>query len=91
MDLIHIIKFKSKKHETMKNIKNYFITSMLLLLSGFTPLFAHPGHGTTEGHSLIHYLSEPMHAMVLAAVIIMIASSVTWFMLRKRKKETVDA
>jgi LPXTG-motif cell wall-anchored protein len=75
----------------MKNIKLFLFTAVLFSLTGFAHLFAHPGHGTTEGHSYIHYFTEPMHVMVLSAIIIMIASSATWFLLRKRKKNTVDA
>ena len=30
---------------------------------------AHAGHGVTEGHSLVHYLSEPIHVtMILVGV-----------------------
>jgi hydrogenase/urease accessory protein HupE len=36
-------------------------------------LFAHPGHGETEGFTIIHYFTEPTHAVVtvlaVAAVI----------------------
>ena len=30
------------------------------------PLFslAHPGHGGTDGYTIIHYFVEPMHAVV---------------------------
>ncbi len=74
----------------MKSIKFLLSSCVILLLTGIKNLYAHPGHGSTDGHSFIHYLTEPMHAMVLAAVIIMIASSVTWLILRKKKKQTVD-
>ncbi len=30
--------------------------------------FAHPGHGASEGHSLLHYLTEPLHAYGLFGV-----------------------
>lgn len=29
----------------------------------------HPGHGTFEPSSLLHYLLEPAHALVLAAAV----------------------
>lgn len=74
----------------MKNFIKYTSAFILLLLTGTNTLFAHPGHGATDGHSMFHYLTEPMHVMVLAVVIIMIASSATWFILRKRNKETVS-
>ena len=69
----------------MKNVKNLFVLCIFFLLSGITTLFAHPGHGATDGHSLIHYLSEPLHAAILASVIIIIATSATWMIMRKRK------
>lgn len=45
-----------------------------LLLSTLTPgsLWAHAGHGVTEGDSLFHYVFEPVHfvpVVVLAAAI----------------------
>jgi hypothetical protein len=38
----------------------------LLALTAIAPisLFAHPGHGETEGFSIIHYFTEPVHATV---------------------------
>jgi hypothetical protein len=48
-----------------------------LFLCLLAPLAAaHPGHGTTEPWSLLHYLSEPVHvlfAFVLLAVVVSIA------------------
>ncbi len=69
----------------MKIFRISLISSIIFFVLGNIALLAHPGHGTTDGHSLIHYLTEPMHAMVLAAVFIMIAASVTWMILRKKK------
>lgn len=74
----------------MKNFRLFFISFILLLITGTKLLMAHPGHGATDGHSLIHYLTEPMHATILIAVIIMILSSATWLILRKRKKGVVE-
>ena len=30
---------------------------------------AHPGHGETEGFSIIHYFSEPIHATLTAVLL----------------------
>ena len=48
------------------------------LLAASLPLvaFAHPGHGGTDGYTIIHYFSEPQHAFislgVMAAAIVLI-------------------
>lgn len=69
---------------------NYFrkiiLTSILLFIMNQATLLAHPGHGDAAGHSLLHYLIEPMHAMVMGAVVLMIAISCTWLMLRMKKR-----
>ncbi|MEN8249962.1 MAG: hypothetical protein ABFS32_13595 [Bacteroidota bacterium] len=34
--------------------------------------FAHPGHGTSTGHDIMHYLTSPMHVgIVLTTVVIL--------------------
>ncbi len=33
--------------------------------------FAHPGHGETEGYSIIHYFTEPVHAIVSISVLVL--------------------
>lgn len=69
---------------------NYFrkilLSSLLLFIMNQTTLFAHPGHGDSAGHSLLHYLTEPMHAMVFGAVVLMITISSTWLILRMKKR-----
>lgn len=39
------------------------------------PVFAHPGHGHTEPDTLRHYLTEPVHVLVLAAVVAAVVTS----------------
>lgn len=72
----------------MKNVKNLFVLCIIFLFVGITTLSAHPGHGATDGSSLIHYLSEPLHATILASVIIIIAISATWMIMRKKMRVT---
>ena len=31
-------------------------------------VFAHPGHGGSDGYTIIHYFSEPQHAIISLAV-----------------------
>ena len=70
----------------MNYFRKIFLASILLFIMNQTTLLAHPGHGDTGGHSLLHYLTEPMHAMVLGAVVLMIAMSSTWLILRMKKR-----
>jgi hypothetical protein len=43
-----------------------------ILLTVVMPLIslAHPGHGETEGYTIIHYFVEPVHAVVTFGVLI---------------------
>jgi len=49
--------------------KTAFILSLVAALA--MPLFslAHPGHGDTDGFSIIHYFVEPVHAFITIGVI----------------------
>jgi hypothetical protein len=52
----------------------------------FTSLASfHPGHGTTAPGSVIHYVAEPVHAIVivLAAVALVLAAGALGMLLRK--------
>lgn len=69
----------------MKIFKMSLVSSIIFFVFGNIALMAHPGHGATDGHSIIHYLTEPMHAMVLAAIVLMIAGSATWLIMKKKK------
>lgn len=50
-------------------MKKYFCHVLPLLLM---PLLsaAHPGHGETEGFSVIHYLLEPKHSLVIIGALV---------------------
>ena len=52
------------------------INKLAVLLSMISlPFFAlaHEGHGVLEGHSLGHYVFNPMHAIPVVAVILVVA------------------
>ncbi len=69
---------KAKKH----------ITSLFVLLMLFVAaanVWAHPGHGETGGHSLMHYLIEPFHSLPLIGVIVL--SVVIFLMMYSRRKK----
>lgn len=60
--------------------KTIAATAALLPLAAM----AHPGHGETDGYTIIHYFTEPQHALVtLGAVILTVLFVLTE---RKRKK-----
>ncbi len=43
----------------MKKIRFALCIIVLMPLPGL----AHPGHGTTDGYSILHYFTEPVHAV----------------------------
>ncbi len=46
----------------------------------------HPGHGTTDPDSWRHYLTEPLHVIVLAAAVVSVFAA--WRVLRARRGST---
>jgi len=55
-------------------------------LATLTPLLAlaHPGHGESEGYTIIHYFSEPQHALVTLGVVVVTGIFIAW---EKRSKQ----
>ena len=47
--------------------------------------WAHPGHGETEGFSIIHYFIEPQHALISLGVM----SIAVVYIIRERRKNKV--
>ena len=56
---------------------------MLFAMTATTTLFAHDGHGRTEGSSILHYLSEPYHAIALFLGVASIAGAL--LIVRRRR------
>jgi hypothetical protein len=54
--------------------------SLALLLPALT--WAHPGHGGTDGYTIIHYFSEPQHAIITLGIL----AAVTVYIIRERRK-----
>lgn len=46
---------------------------------------AHPGHGDTDGYTIIHYFTEPQHAIITFGILAAMAVYIAWE--RKRKSE----
>jgi hypothetical protein len=57
-----------------------------LLATVVSPLFssAHPGHGETDGYSITHYFTEPVHAI---ATVGMLVAAVALIYITQRKKQ----
>jgi hypothetical protein len=45
------------------------IAVLFLLVAAPLIIYAHPGHGSTDGYSIIHYFVEPTHAVVTWSVL----------------------
>ncbi len=65
----------------------------LLMICFSTLLFpasqamAHDGHGTTAGHTLLHYTSEPLHLVgIVTAVLGVALLAVALWRLRRRQR-----
>ncbi|HSN60054.1 MAG TPA: hypothetical protein VLR49_03905 [Ferruginibacter sp.] len=43
--------------------------SILFMVLPFI-VWAHPGHGETDGFTITHYFSEPVHAIVSIAIVV---------------------
>lgn len=57
----------------MKKIATSLCFLLMLILPFIT--MAHPGHGETEGYTIIHYFTEPMHAIItLGSFVIVFAA-----------------
>ena len=45
-------------------------------------VFAHEGHGHTDGYTIIHYLTEPVHALAVGAAFV--TGMAIWWRTRKK-------
>ena len=63
-------------------MKKRFSTFSFLALLMPLATFAHPGHGDTDGYTIIHYFREPVHAVLPLVVFVVILAYI--HMLEKR-------
>lgn len=61
----------------MKKIAAFFSSYIVPAIT-----FAHPGHGDTDGYSIIHYFKEPVHLAVFGSLTLV---AVLYFRYVKRK------
>ncbi|MBL7739180.1 MAG: hypothetical protein JNK14_08165 [Chitinophagaceae bacterium] len=57
------------------------LLSLLLMLSAISPVWAHEGHGHTEGFTITHYFTEPEHFIPLAIAVVAV---IVWVRRRRR-------
>ncbi|MCA1801733.1 MAG: hypothetical protein LC662_04650 [Rhodothermaceae bacterium] len=67
------------------------LSAILVTLTFAAPVLAHPGHGITEGNSLVHFLTEPVHIISFIAVVAVSTIAVLWYRARKKKLVRVNA
>jgi hypothetical protein len=68
--------------------------SIIAALSLFilcTPLIsiAHPGHGETDGYTIIHYFTEPMHAVLTYGILLSAAAYIYYNRRQKKQNENI--
>lgn len=62
------------------------LAAPIMIITVCIPIFsfAHPGHGETGGYTIIHYFTEPVHAVIAIGVLIAVAAYIR--QLRKSKQ-----
>lgn len=48
-------------------------------------LFAHPGHGETDGFTITHYFTEPIHAITTIGALVV---AIVYIRLQRNKQKT---
>lgn len=64
-------------------------TSALTTILWTTVAEAHPGHGSTEPESPVHYLVEPQHAWWIFPALVVSVGIVAWTRSRRRAEQKV--
>ena len=52
------------------SMKKLSIQVLLTIMIAVVPVYAHEGHGNLPGNEVLHYLTSPLHLLVLLAAII---------------------
>ncbi|MBP3193745.1 hypothetical protein [Natronogracilivirga saccharolytica] len=63
------------------NFFSYILNTMvaaLVMLIAVNSVQAHPGHGESDGHSLLHYITEPVHAIPLLGSLAFLVVAAFW-------------
>lgn len=65
-------------------MKKYFF--LLLAFLSSISVFAHPGHGSSDGFTITHYFVEPEHALLLLTGLALVVILVRKFRSMPEKK-----
>lgn len=59
---------------------------LAILMISLIPVltFAHPGHGETDGYTIIHYFTEPVHAVFTYSILL---GAFVYIMYSRKKKQ----
>ncbi|MFN8244659.1 MAG: hypothetical protein U0X40_11450 [Ferruginibacter sp.] len=60
-----------------------------LLATAPLSLFAHPGHGETDGFTITHYFVEPIHVVALVGVVSLAVITVKALNRKRQRKESL--
>ena len=63
-----------------------YLLFTLALFGSTQTVFAHPGHGTTDPHSVTHYVAEPVHFAPLLALFAIAAVAISLLAARRRSR-----
>jgi hypothetical protein len=66
--------------------KRFLYTSLSGLLLPFAGM-AHPGHGETGGFTIIHYFTEPVHAIFSIGLVV---ATVLYIRLQDKKRQAQE-
>jgi hypothetical protein len=66
-----------------------FILPVFILFLGMLPLtgWSHPGHGESDGFTLIHYFREPLHAALPLGILVMLFVYLIRWNMNKTRRE----
>ena len=48
---------------------------------------AHPGHGETDGYTITHYFTEPVHVVIAIGVLVVVTVYIRYMRKSKQTKE----
>ena len=68
--------------ENIEKMKKFIAAALVIMPA---TIWAHPGHGTTDGYTITHYFTEAPH--VLVSLSVMAVSALVILMIKNRKKQ----
>jgi len=69
----------------MKKIALVFTLLCTILLPMLSS--AHPGHGETEGYTIIHYITEPVHVLPIIGTVCAVLLFVQYWLKKDQRRQ----